>query len=299
MFAGPFAQPVLVCSPGRSPRTEGQAVRPRVLVAIAAAVLVVLGADAGARWWLQSVLTHRVATALEARGLTHVRVAVGGWPVLAGLATGRLDRVEVSAVAPFAVLDERLAAVGGVGAAAGAGVAGGAGQVGPVQWSAESGMLVARTELDRGGAAVPVAVAFDVSGDGGDLVVTPQTVAVAGIQLPAQRVSELLPSAAGLLGTRRVALDGLVGHAGLAGLPADARLVSVRVADEGIALVVRADGVTRGDVGLSPAGARTAAAAAPRAVPSGPAVAAPTSSAAPGSSSAASSVLSPAAGRSG
>lgn len=276
--------------------------RPRVLVAIAAAVLVVLGADAGARWWLQGVLTHRVATALQARGLTQVRVAVGGWPVLAGLATGRLDRVEVSAVAPFAVLDERLAAVGGAGAAAGTG------SVGPVQWSGESGMLVARTELDRGGAAVPVAVAFAVSGDGGDLVVTPQTVAVAGIQLPAQRVSALLPSAAGLLGTRRVALGSLVGHSGLAGLPADTRLVSVRVADEGIALVVRADGVTRGDVGLSPGGAPTQAAAAPVAAPSMPASAssrapsaAPTSSAAPGSSPApaSSSVLSPAAGGSG
>jgi len=246
-------------------------VRPRVLVAIVAAVLVVLGADAGARWWLQSVLTHRVATALQARGLTHVRVAVGGWPVLAGLATGRLDRVEVSAVAPFAVLDERLAAVGG----AGAGVAGGAGQVGPVQWSAESGMLVARTELDRGGAAVPVAVAFDVSADAGDLVVAPQTVAVAGIQLPAQRVSALLPSAAGLLGTRRVAVGDLVGHAGLAGLPADTQLVSARVADEGIALVVRADGVTRGDVGLSAADARAPATSAPAAVPSAVAPAGP------------------------
>lgn len=276
-----------------------------MLVAIAAAVLVMLGADAGARWWLQGVLTHRVATALQARGLTHVRVAVGGWPVLAGLATGRLSRVEVSAVAPFAVLDERLAAVGGAGA--GAGVTAGAGQVGSVQWSAESGMLVARTELDRGGAVVPVAVAFAVTSDGGDLVVAPQTVAVAGIQMPAQRVSALLPSAAGLLGTRRVALDGLVGHVGLAGLPADARLVSVGVADEGIALVVRADGVTRADVGLSPPRAPTPAAAAPGAVPSTPAWASPTPSAArtpsaaPGSSSApaAPSVLSPAASPSG
>lgn len=210
--------------------------RRRLLLGGAVALVVVLllaVADAVVRAQLGDRLTARAACALDDQGARDVRVAVGGGSGLVTLLTRRVDRVEVSAVLPFAALGDRAwSPSDGSGAA-----------LGDVSWSAQDGLLVAATELRRRVRTVPLTVALQVDADDGDLLVTPQTVEVAGLRLPADRAAQLLPvSSADLLVPRRVDVDQLLpdpeggGDASvLAGALSTARLTSVAVRDDGVA----------------------------------------------------------------
>lgn len=218
-----------------------------MLVAVLVA-LVLLVADAGARVLVQNRAAGRIAEALEPRGLRDVHVTVGGWPVLPALVTGRVGEVRISATAPFSLLDERLADSAGFA------------KVQARHWSAQDGLLVLSAELERGGGPMPVTVALAVDVDGGDLVVTPQSVGIAGIQLPVARVARLVPAAADLLGEHRIAPGGLLGGAegggtggdaagdaagggdSGGGLPGDASLTDVTVDDDGLTVTLVARG---------------------------------------------------------
>ncbi|AEE44346.1 hypothetical protein [Cellulomonas fimi] len=208
----------------------------RVLLGGAVAAVVVLllvVADTVVRAQVDHRLTARAACALDGRGVRDVRVTVGGGPALVTLLTRRAERVEVAAVLPFSVLGDRAWSPGdGSGAA-----------LGDVSWSAQDGLLVATTELRRRVRTVPLAVALQVDADDGDLLVTPQTVEVAGLRLPADRAAQLLPASSGdLLVPRRVDVQQLLPDpdhdgdgSGWAGALATARLTSVAVQDDGLA----------------------------------------------------------------
>lgn len=147
----------------------------RLIVTILTVVVLALVADQVGR----VVLEHRVADHLGRSELTAQRVQITGWPVLLRLATGGLD-VAVTAVEPFDALP-----VPGRGSAEGPGT---------VTWSGENGLLIAQLGTDG------PRLASQVTADGGDVVVTPVSVQIRGLQVPIEmlgaRAERLLGSAA-------------------------------------------------------------------------------------------------------
>jgi hypothetical protein len=187
-----------------------------------------------------SRINHALDT-LSAATDNHVTLKTTGAPALVDLAT---RRVSLTASIDQTGLN-RLVACTASAKSAGA-TSGSAGLKGVTIALNSTGLSATKT-ITVAGRSLPASISLDTSVEDGELLLTPGTVSVAGLQLPAAQLERLLPatgksSAATLLQPRKIGSD----------LPAGVTLQSVNVSSSrlevGLSAPIGID-ASRGNVG--------------------------------------------------
>ncbi|WP_282947215.1 hypothetical protein [Cellulomonas endometrii] len=170
-------------------------------MATALIVAFVLG-DAALRAVAEDRASEAAWDGAQDAGVRDLEIELGGWPFAVGLARGQVPEARVSATVPFDMLSDRLDTSFDVGS-----------RRAGVELSGSDGQLVAASRLNRAGVEIPAEVRLAVRADGGDLVLTPTTVAIAGRELSAAADGPLANFAGDLLSEHRIDIGSMLSSA--------------------------------------------------------------------------------------